>query len=169
MSDPAPEVLVFEDDGTFPNSRLPVLIYCAPGMAIAEAGDAMEALFRRNDWEPLWRDTVFDYHHYHSTAHEALGVIDGEATLQLGGPKGQYLHVAKGDIIVIPAGVAHRRVVASAAFELVGAYPRGQEDWDVMRGLPADRPGADIRIGRLALPTADPVGGTSGALVKLWR
>ncbi|SFZ82257.1 Uncharacterized protein YjlB [Devosia enhydra] len=169
MSEAAPQVLSFDDDGSFPNSRFPVLIYCEPSAALSATAEAMEAHFRSNDWVPLWRDSVFDYHHYHSTAHETLGVIAGEATLQMGGPKGQYVHVARGDIIVIPAGVAHRRVATSGGFKLVGAYPLGQEDWDVMRGLPADRPAADKRIAGLALPTCDPVTGPDGALLTLWR
>lgn len=168
MSDTAPQVLFFADDGTFPNSPLPVLVYCEPDAAIAASAEAMEAHLSANRWRPLWRDTVFAYHHYHSTAHETLGVIAGQATLQLGGPNGEYIHVARGDIIVIPAGVAHRRVVASHDFALVGAYPYGQEDWDVLRGLPGERPAADGRIAGLSVPAADPVTGGAGALMTLW-
>ena len=32
-----------------------------------------------------WTWTVYDFHHYHSTAHEALVVATGEAVLMLGG------------------------------------------------------------------------------------
>jgi len=48
----APIVEHFADDGTFPNSRLPALIYpsaVAPEMASPEA---MESLFAAGGWPP---------------------------------------------------------------------------------------------------------------------
>jgi len=166
MSEPACHHL--GDDGVFPNSRLPLLVYA--GAVAGDAGpEAMEALLQRNGWPPRWRDTVFTYHHYHSTAHEVLGVAAGAATMQFGGPKGDEVRVGVGDVVVIPAGVAHRRVVASADFLVVGAYPPGEEKWDILRGNPQDRPRADERIARLPVPATDPVGGEDGALPRLWR
>jgi uncharacterized protein YjlB len=157
----------FEDDGVFPNSPLPLLIYPS-ALAEDEASPAaMEKLFARNGWPPQWRSSVFDYHHYHSTAHECLGIASGEAVLMLGGPYGRLFDVAAGDVIVIPAGVAHRWISASADFLVVGAYPPGQ-DWDLLRGGPEDRPKADENIARVPLPETDPVEGQGGALVRVW-
>jgi uncharacterized protein YjlB len=157
----------FSDDGRFPNSRLPVVIYRAaigPGETTAEA---LEALFDGNGWPSQWRAGVFDYDHYHSTAHECLGIARGSARLRLGGPEGREFDVMAGDVIVLPAGTAHRRLSNSADFLVVGAYPPGQ-DWDLLRGADGERPGADARIAEVPLPKTDPVGGQGGPVLKEW-
>jgi uncharacterized protein YjlB len=158
----------FEDDGTFANSRLPLLLYREALSPDAVDPEAMEALFEQDGWPPRWRSSVFTYHHYHSTAHEVLGIASGEATLMLGGPNGGEFDVAAGDVIVIPAGVVHRRLSSSADFLVVGGYPLGQ-DWDLLRGAPGDRPMADENIAKVPMPTSDPVGGLDGPLVSEWR
>ncbi len=59
-----------------------------------------------------------------------------------------------------PAGTGHRRATADADFTVVGAYPAGQEDYDVLRGDdPAGVEAARERIAALGAPDADPVGG----------
>lgn len=162
----APALEYFEDDGQFPNSRLPVLIY---KRALAEpSAEAVEALFQRNGWPPAWRSTVFTYHHYHSTAHEVLGIASGEGRLMLGGPLGRAFDVSAGDVIVIPAGVAHQRLSSSLAWLVVGGYPPGQS-WDLLRGDPADRIFADRAISKVPLPLTDPVEGEGGALLQHWH
>ncbi|HEY0033520.1 MAG TPA: cupin domain-containing protein [Devosia sp.] len=164
---PAVESYIFADDGVFPNSRLPVLIYRS---VVSDGGpEALERLFKRNGWPPQWRDTVFTFHHYHSRSHECLGVATGHATLRLGGPEGQVVRVEAGDVVMIPAGVAHPRVVASADFMVVGAYPPGQENFDTLRGNREDRPKADENIAEVPKPQSDPVEGSSGSLLELWR
>jgi uncharacterized protein YjlB len=100
-----PDVLSFPDDGTIPNSSLPVLVY----RDIAAARDAVgcERLFAGHGWRGAWRDGIFGYHHFHSNAHEVLGVIAGRATVALGGPRGTRLEVTAGDVLVLPAGTGH--------------------------------------------------------------
>lgn len=156
----------FEDDGTFPNSKLPVLIY--RDVLKDSTPEAFEALFKRNDWPPQWRAGIFNYHHYHSTAHECLGVAMGDARLMLGGPEGREFAMKAGDVIVLPAGVAHKKIMSSPDFLVVGAYPPGEENWDILRGEPGDRPKADRNIEKLGVPGSDPVSGKGGALVKAW-
>lgn len=160
--------IVFADDGTFPNSRLPLLFYEAALPRGEVTPEALEQLFAENGWPPAWRASVYTFHHYHSTAHETLGIARGEARLMLGGPEGQEVDVAAGDVIVIPAGVAHRRLSSSADFLVVGCYPPGQ-DWDLLRGEPGARPKADENIARVPLPKTDPVSGATGPLMERWR
>ncbi len=159
--------VVFRDDGTFPNSPLPLLFYEGALPRSEVTPEALERLFAENGWLPAWRASVYTFHHYHSTAHETLGVARGSARLMLGGPHGQEFEVKAGDVIVIPAGVAHRQLGSSSDFLVVGCYPPGQ-DWDLLRGEPGDRPQADENIARVPLPRTDPVGGADGALVEKW-
>ena len=106
-------------------------------------------------------------HHYHSTAHEVLGIYSGRVRVQLGGPRGKPITVDAGDVLVIPAGVAHMNVAASGDFRVVGAYPAGTSP-DMNYGKPGERPDTDRSIARLAIPAADPVEGRRGALVAQW-
>lgn len=156
--------VVFADDGTFPNSRLTLLFYEEALPRDAVTPEALELLFAENDWPPAWRSSVYQFHHYHSTAHETLGIARGSARLMLGGPKGQEFEVRAGDVIVIPAGVAHKRLSSSGDFLVVGCYPPGL-DWDLLRGEASDRPRADANLAAVPLPGTDPVG---GELVALW-
>jgi uncharacterized protein YjlB len=71
-------------------------------------------------------------------------------------------------VIVIPAGVAHRRLDSGDGFMMVGAYPPGQ-DWDLLRGEAGDRPAADRNIAAVPVPKTDPVAGKDGPLVQHWR
>lgn len=158
----------FFDDGTYPNSRLPLLFYEEALPREAADPEAMEALFAANGWPPAWRASVFTYHHYHSTAHETLGVARGSARLLLGGPEGREFDAEPGDVIIIPAGVAHRRLDSSSDFLVVGCYPPGQS-WDLLRGEAGDRPMADQNIARVPRPGSDPVAGGNGPLLSHWR
>ncbi|NSL24040.1 cupin [Agrobacterium tumefaciens] len=145
------------------NQTFPVIIYRQVGSPFDSA--AFEALFARNGWRGIWRNGVFAYHHYHSGAHEVLGVGGGEATLQIGGPDGQTLHVTQGDCLVLPAGTGHMKLKSSADFQVVGAYPPGQEV-DVQTSAPTSAMLAQIKS--LPKPTTDPVHGASGDLIDLW-
>lgn len=162
-----PERLQFADDGTIPNNPLPLLLYRAAFDARGEAGAAwLERRFADNGWRGAWRWTIYPFHHYHSTTHEVLGVFAGSATLRLGGEHGRTVQVQAGDVIVVPAGVGHRRLDASADFQVVGAYPDGREP-DLMRGEPGERPAADARIARVPLPAHDPLG--QAGLRQAWE
>ena len=125
--------------------------------------DDVQALFAEHGWGGSWVNGVFDFHHFHSTSHEVLAVISGSACLELGGPQGRSFDVATGDVIVLPAGTGHRRASSDSEFRVVGAYPAGQEDYDLLRA--ADE-AALARIAQLGPPERDPVGGDG---VDLWR
>lgn len=165
----APEAHLFGDDGRFPNSRHPALVYRAVSTepAAARAG-AFERLFSRHQWPAAWRNGLYTQHHYHSAAHEVLGVYEGWVHARLGGESGTLLVLRAGDVLVIPAGVAHRNEGQSKDFRVVGAYPLGTE-MDMFYGEPGERPRADRTIGAVPLPEQDPVFGAAGPLLELWR
>ena len=164
-----PEQLNFEDDGIFPNSPLPLLVYRdAITTDAKDPASIFEQRFAENDWTNSWRDGVYSFPHYHSTSHEVLGVYSGAATLRLGGEHGKNIEVHAGDVIVIPAGVAHQNIGASDDFGVVGAYPEGRQ-WDLLRGLPGERPKADHNIAALPMPENDPIYGAEGPLRRIWK
>jgi uncharacterized protein YjlB len=157
---------ILSDDGKFPNNgRLPLLIY--QHALQSTDGKTVEEIFESNGWVNAWQDGIYDFDHYHSKAHEVLGVIRGSARIQFGGPTGIAQSVEPGDVIIIPAGVAHRFIEGDENFTVVGAYPQGQ-DYDVLYGKENERPNADQHIKSLHKPQTDPVYGMDGPLFKNW-
>ena len=159
------EKLQLSKNGWMPNNdRLPVLLYrrAMRGNGLA---DQMEEVLRRNLWPAQWRNGVYTFHHYHSTAHEVLGIAAGGARLTLGGECGNDVTVEAGDVLVLPAGTGHYLVHANPGFLVVGAYPVGQH-WDICRSAPDAA--ATERMLHLPFPTSDPVTGKDGELVHAW-
>ncbi|MFB6098644.1 MAG: cupin domain-containing protein [Salinibacter sp.] len=157
----------FADDGQFPNNETLPVVLLRGALAPEEGAETYEQVFRAHEWRGQWRNGIFSYHHYHSTAHEVLGIAQGSARVQLGGPSGEAFAVAAGDVVVLPAGVAHKNLGADADFLVVGAYSDGQQ-WDLKRGRPEERPEADRNIERVPLPSTDPVYGDGGPLIEHW-
>ena len=161
------EHLQLSRNGWMPNNdRLPVLLYHRAFDLSGAVADRMEQAFGRNAWPAQWRNGVYDFHHYHSTAHEVLGFADGRATLMLGGEGGHTVIVEAGDVAVLPAGTGHCRIQAGSRFLVIGAYPEGQH-WDICRAAPDAA--AMERMRTLPYPASDPVTGTAGELPKAWR
>ena len=163
-----PETQLLKDTGMFPNSRFPALVYRGVLSAEADPAASFEALFEKNGWTGSWRNGLYRTHHYHSTAHEVLGVYRGSVKVRLGGPDGPVIELHAGDVAVIPAGVAHKNEAESDDFAVVGAYPTGTSP-DLQYGKAGERPRTDRNIEGLALPKRDPVAGSTGALARLWR
>jgi len=158
------EVHRLHDDGVIPNGLVPVLSYRS---ALPADPVQIERRFGEFGWTGSWRNGVFPYHHYHSTTHEVLGVYSGSATIRLGGERGIDVEVHSGDVVVIPAGVAHKRICASADFGVVGAYPDGRHaDMNYCRLEEREHALANIR--GVPVPKLDPVLGPDGPLVRHW-
>ena len=161
-----PEVLALSRNAWVPNNeRLPVLIYHGVLESPDPAAD-YEQSFKGNGWPPQWRNGIYDFHHYHSTAHEVLGIATGQARIVLGGPGGHELTLRTGDVVVLPTGTGHCRLQSSPDFLVVGAYPPSQS-WDICRSAPSQLELERMR--KLPFPLSDPVTGTGGVLTKLWQ
>jgi uncharacterized protein YjlB len=166
---PNVEPHLLPDTGVFPNNNiLPLLIYRRA--LNPDAPDLVEQarrLFEQNQWDGSWVDSMYDYHHYHSTAHEALAICGGRAEVRFGGDGGITRTISAGDVIVIPAGVSHKNLGASGSFVVVGAYPQGQT-YDMCYGREGERPQADDNIAAVPLPRSDPIYGPDGPLMQNW-
>ncbi len=159
------EKLQFSPNGWMPNNdRLPVLLYrrAFDGTGMV---DRMEALLAKNLWPAQWRNGVYTFHHYHSTAHEVLGFAGGSAQLMLGGENGRVVTIEAGDVLVLPVGTGHFLMQAGPGFLVVGAYPVDQH-WDICRSAP-DAAGIE-RMRQLPFPASDPHTGQGGELVRSW-
>ena len=160
---------LFIDDGHVPNNpSLPLIVYRAVLETGPRAAVACEALFAGNDWSAAWINGIYAHHHYHSTAHEVLGIARGNARVRLGGEGGQTVELNAGDVVVIPAGTAHKREAASSDLLVIGAYPRGQHP-DICRAEAAAHDRALPAIAAVPLPEADPVTGRADPLIECWR
>jgi uncharacterized protein YjlB len=164
-----PETILLVDDGIFPNSHLPVVHYKnAVRLPLVFAGTALQMIFKRNNWTNNWKNGIYTFHHYHSNTHEVIGVYKGQTTLMLGGDNGVEVTIKKGDILIIPAGVAHRNLGDEKQVLCIGGYPEGKQ-FDMQVGKPGERPQTDRNIFSVRIPDTDPLEGRNGTLVKLWR
>lgn len=160
----------FEDDGRIPNNpELALLLYRRALDTSDLSPSRCKELLAGNGWGGAWVDGVFPYHHYHSVSHEALVVVGGSARITFGGPEGETVEVEAGDAVVIPAGVGHCNEGSSDDFSVVGAYPRGQENYDLRTGEESERPEVLENIRNVSLPGADPLFGNEGPLRKRLR
>ena len=169
MTKPNIQTFLIPDDGKFPNNdALPlILMRQVFDPKTKNLVQIIEKTFHTNAWERSWRNGIYDFHHYHSTAHEVLGLYAGRVKAQFGGPDGQVADAKAGDVIVIPAGVSHKNLDQSPDFRCVGAYPAGQSP-DMQYGKSGERPHADQKIRSVSLPKIDPIFGKNGPLLEIW-
>ena len=168
-TDVKPLTFVFRDDGIVPNNPMPFLVYKG---VVAVQNDhpekTIETLFGANGWGDMWRNGIFDYLHYHSTVHEALGIARGNAWVRFGGDQGKELEISAGDVAILPAGTGHQCLSASDDFCVVGAYPPGAK-MQITRPTPENHRKALTTIPQVKLPKTDPVMGEDGPLVRSWK
>lgn len=161
----AVETFLFADGAYVPNNpTLPLLLYRQA--FVFDVGDREQkaiAHLARNDWDAAWINGIYDFQHYHATAHEVLVITIGWAEVLFGGPNGRVLRVEGGDAVLIPAGVGHCRLDASADLTVVGAYPRGQENYDLKRATRKDHARAVKEIPNVGLPERNPITGAMPA------
>ena len=161
---------LIKPNGPFPNNEsLQVLHYInilnVPRLFPAYV---IKRLFAKNGWTNNWKGGIYEYDHYHSNTHEAMAVIKGATTLLLGGRGGKKLVISRGDVIIIPAGVAHCTLRKENDVVCIGGYPQGK-DFDMKYGHPGERPQADHNIAALGIPQMDPVFGSEKGLVDAWK
>ena len=110
MAPQEPEVAIhhFADDGNIPNNpTLPLLAYKdVLDLAGVDAAATCIERFAAHGWHGAWRNGIFPFPHYHSTAHEVLGICQGEAKVSLGGEHGLVMTVKSGDALA--AASRHR-------------------------------------------------------------
>jgi uncharacterized protein YjlB len=168
-ADVEPLAIVFADDGLVPNNAMPFLVYKgAIAIANNHPEQTIERLFGANGWGDMWRNGIFDYLHYHSTVHEALGIARGHARVRFGGDSGKELEISAGDVAILPAGTGHQCLTASADFSVVGAYPPGPK-MQIARPTPENHAKALKTIPQVPMPQTDPVMGMDGPLMRSWK
>lgn len=150
----------FADDGETPNNpQFPARIYRpkqAPGDPQLAAW--FETRFEQNGWGNHWRNGVYPFLHYHSNTYEVLAAYSGSAIIQIGGDKGNTIDMDTGTVVILPAGLGHKRIHSTANFAVVGAYPNGFEP-NLLCPPEADIDSARETISALPAPAKDPLTG----------
>jgi uncharacterized protein YjlB len=166
-----PRLFRFEDDGVVPNHpRWPLVIYrnAVKLPTTLDSAAVFEELFAQNGWGDSWRDSVYDYLHYHSRIHEVMGVARGSAMVQFGGKQGRKITIKRGDVVMLPSGTGHECLSASDDFLVVGAYPAAGH-YDVLRTSREEHAKAVKTVPKVPPPRRDPIYGKGGVLLRLWR
>lgn len=149
------ESLFLPPSGGVPNNpRLPAVIY--RGALKVETLAQSEAALAARGWTNSWQNGIYSFHHYHSTAHEVLVVVQGQAQVTLGGEGGPQVQLQAGDVVLLPAGTGHRNDGSSPDLLVVGAYAGGR-DWDLCRPGDTDMAAAQVRIAELPDWEQEPV------------
>ncbi|MCF3111710.1 hypothetical protein LL912_23180 [Niabella sp. CC-SYL272] len=162
-----PDIFYFREENSIPNSPHPLLIYRA---FFNKTGDACENWLKKkfmiNKWFPLPGVPPLDATFYYTNTHVVLGVCAGEAKWQFGGTLGLTMVIEKGDVLVVPAGVALRHLESGTGFKITGAASPGVVP--KIRKVFSGHSKASGPITDVALPDTDPVLGTDDGLLGIW-
>jgi uncharacterized protein YjlB len=151
-----------------PNNRFPLVVYRGALSGASLSPEGCATLFRQNGWQGTWLNGVFSYWHYHLHSHEVLGCVAGSARIGFGGDHGIAADFNTGDVVVIPAGVGHKRLSQQPGFLVVGGYPPGQNGAITSAGE-IDLKTAIGKAMAVPVPTSDPVFGKNEGLPKIWQ
>ncbi|XEV01474.1 hypothetical protein FSHL1_006761 [Fusarium sambucinum] len=168
------EVYYFEQTEFVPNSRLPLLVYrnvLPQPLSEKSAKVFLEnnQWFKGGAWGPVPR------HHFHPNTHECYAVTRGSSTLLFGvGPSedtelGRRVHVASGDVVIIPAGVSHCSTDFQDDYMYLGVYPKDSPKWKNEYCRDANR--CELlrdEAKAVVVPDWDPVKGHHGPLHQIW-
>ncbi|PQE17398.1 cupin domain protein [Rutstroemia sp. NJR-2017a BVV2] len=170
-----------------PNSPYPVLIYRSVLPLPCESSTLRET-FEPNDW--MWGGVFahFPNYHFHSVTHECFAVVKGSGTVLLGkgpldkGERGIEVDLRPGDVVVLPAGVAHYIldsdtdysyyvVFGGLSYVYVTNIAKGSPHWDnntCQAGKEETAMKADTAR-NVPIPSSDPLFGKEGPLVQIWE
>ncbi|KAH8897441.1 hypothetical protein GQ53DRAFT_791908 [Thozetella sp. PMI_491] len=166
---------------------LPVLVYRGALPQPLDEETASEFL-QRHGWVKKGTWGTITTKHFHPNTHECYGIFQGTSELVFGeggaDPPGTGVtcQVGPGDVVVVPAGVAHATVsnpeiVESPAeadpltkYRYIGVYPEGAPKWRNEFGKEevSSRNELAREIAGVPIPPNDPVTGPGGPLVHLW-
>ncbi|KAI8724058.1 Cupin type-1 domain-containing protein [Fusarium sp. LHS14.1] len=166
-----------------PNNVFPVLVY--RGVLPEPHEETSTTTFlESHGWTKQHQGTwgTITAKHFHPNTHECYGVFQGESELIFGvgagddASVGVKCHVKAGDVVVVPAGVAHASVDKddmtkdkSQRYRYVGVYPNGSPKWRNEYGkVPLEGRKLVDEIGGVPFPRQDPVAGYEGALLRIW-
>lgn len=81
------------------------------------------------------------------------------------------MSLSVGDVIVLPAGVAHCCLESEEGYEYVGLYPKGSPHWDnnFCRADEEETREKAANARAVPVPEYDPITGKDGDLVRIWR
>jgi uncharacterized protein YjlB len=162
--------VMFKDDGIIPNHPCWALLVYRGAVSLPANLDPaaiMEDLFDENGWSDSWRNGIYDYVHYHSRIHEVLGIARGQGKVRFGRNKGKTVELKAGDVAILPAGTGHQCLTASSDFLVVGAYPPSGTYDECTKS--EDHGRALKTIPKVGRPRKDPVYGTKGPLLSIWK
>ncbi|KAI9705865.1 MAG: hypothetical protein M1836_005271 [Candelina mexicana] len=188
-----PETYTLHPTPHVPNSPLPVLLYRSALPPNPTASNTRVAL-ENNGWLQGGVFKTVTAHHYHSVTHECYAIFRGSSKLLLGrGPLDDAegaveVDVRAGDVIVLPAGVAHCSLSSEGDYEYLGLYPKvrviqikidgmsviaseqGSPPWDnnFCKAGPDETEEKARACRNVPLPDYDPVFGVGGPLVDIW-
>jgi len=74
-----------------------------------------------------------------------------------------------GDVVLLPAGVSHKKLDATQGFEIVGAYPSNGPTHDFQYGDANDYEAIKNNVANVEKPLTDPVTGSPGDINEYWE